>query len=209
MSAYILLAAVNVACLTSYKVTERTRTKIDADLKNNRLDMVQANKNMEKKLKKQKQGVLRQRELNDFENYWRIKLKKTKALEAKKRLNDKEFASLCILFIPSLLLSFIDIFFSEPLFDVLDLTIYPNHIGWAFLMIPCTMLIYNEYKNSHFKQSNENKTNEEERNDSGELIQENQGLEIPHEIGEIIQNSFDCMINIKNLISRTLLSEFK
>ena len=198
MSAYILLAAVNVACITSYKITEWTRIKIDADLKKNRLEMVQANKAMEFKLKSNNQGVFRQRALNEFEDYWRDKLQKGKALESKKKLNDKEFISLCILFIPSLLLSFIDILFSEPLFDFIGLTIYPNHIGWAFLTIPCTMLAFNEFKQNHEK--------EDERDDINESVQEYQGLEIPQEIGEVIQNTLNYMVTIKNLISKNFLS---
>lgn len=198
MSAYILLAAVNVACITSYKITERTRIKIDADLKKNRLEMVQANKAMEFKLKSNNHGVFRQRALNEFEDYWRDKLQKGKALESKKKLNDKEFISLCILFIPSLLLSFIDILFSEPLFDLIGLTIYPNHIGWAFLTIPCTMLAFNEFKQNHGK--------EDERDDINESVQEYQGLEIPQEIGEVIQNTLNYMVTIKNLISKNFLS---
>ena len=140
----MLLMATNTACIYSYVTSNRIEKNLDSTKEANKKQMLLANNDMSDRLRVLKENS-KLEFLNEFGKYWRIKLQEIKSLESLKLNINKDFESLCPLFFFGLYFAFIDLLYPLRIFTIVNVSIYPSHIGWLFIMVAIVLQSINQF----------------------------------------------------------------
>ena len=113
--------------------------RLDSQEKNIKREMIEANHEMEIKLKNKIHDG-EPDELKKFRESWLLRLQDIKSLSVEKKCIEKSFISIIIPVSLSFKFAVIDFFYVDAIAVFNGFNIYTSHIGWFFLLIACTII---------------------------------------------------------------------
>jgi hypothetical protein len=112
---------------------------LDSQEKNIKREMIEANHEMEIKLKNKIHDGAPD-ELEKFRESWLLRLQDIKSLSVEKKGIEKSFISIIIPVFLSFKFAVIDFFYVDAIAVFNGFNIYTSHIGWIFLLLACTII---------------------------------------------------------------------
>ena len=137
--AFLLLITQNVVCIVSHITYNRMDARLDSQEKNIKREMIEANHEMEIKLKNKIHDGDPDK-LEKFRESWLLRLQDIKSLSVEKKCIEKSFISIIIPLFLSFKFAVIDFFYVDAIAVFNGFNIYTSHIGWIFLLIACTII---------------------------------------------------------------------
>ena len=135
--AFLLLITQNVVCMVSYFTYNRMDSRFNSSEESIKREMIEANHEMERKIKNKIHEGQEPDELVKFRASWLVRLQDIKSLGVEKKGIEKSFISIIVPLFLSFKFAVIDFFYLDAIAVFNGFNIYTSHIGWVFLLIVC------------------------------------------------------------------------
>lgn len=139
--AFLLLITLNVVCMVSYFTYNRMDSRLDSSEETIKREMIEANHEMERKLKNEINDGREPDDLIKFRESWLLRLQDIKSLRTEKKGSEKSFISIIIPLLLSFKFAVIDFFYADAIADLNGFNIYTSQIGWVFLLMACITIV--------------------------------------------------------------------